>query len=201
MEMEGTDAKTGNSGAMTVTTDSWVATVPGYDEVKAFQVKMGEKMGSVFGSSMPAMGMMRPEIGKGFEQVAKEMAKLDGMPVESTVKMTGAGAGMPEGAATSDQQPEPQPSGKDAAAAAIGRMTGLGGFGGFGRKKKAEEQPKPSAEPPAQPQASQTASASLIETTMQLTSYASGPVDASKFEVPAGFKQVQTDLRRGPQQN
>ena len=52
MTMEGTDQKSGQSGAMTVTTDGWFAPVPGYEEVKAFHRKMG---GSWATPSVPAM--------------------------------------------------------------------------------------------------------------------------------------------------
>ncbi len=194
MEMEGSNTKTGESGAMTITTDMWMASVPGYDEVKAFHRKMAEKMGYAFGSSMPQMGMMRPDVSKGFEQVAKEMAKLDGVPVENVVKMSGTGNGSPDASASADQRPQQQSSAADSPAVALGRLAGLGGLGGFGRKKKTEEQTQQQA--PAPQENSGSASGSLMETTTQLTNYSSGPVDASKFEVPAGFKQVQSAMQR-----
>jgi hypothetical protein len=193
MEMEGTNTKTGESGALNISTDTWLASVPGYDEVKAFHRKMAEKMGYGFGSSMPQMGMSRPDVSKGFEEVAKEMAKLDGVPVESTIKMTGSGTGSDSSQASdqrSQQQAEAPP---DNPAAALGR---LAGFGGFGRRKKKDE----AAKQDQSQQDAASSSASLIEMTTQLTNYASGAVDASKFEIPAGFKQVQPELRRGAQQ-
>jgi hypothetical protein len=33
---------------------------------------------------------------------------------------------------------------------------------------------------------------------MNLTAFSAGPADTSKFEVPAGYKQVDPDLRRPP---
>src|ERR1700730_6770957 len=72
MAVEGTNTKTGDSGAMTITTDTWMANVPGYDEVKNFHKRMAEKMGYLFGSDMAQMGMMRPDVGKGFEQVRRK---------------------------------------------------------------------------------------------------------------------------------
>src|SRR5207253_1282895 len=83
MEMQGTDQTQGQSATTTVVTDAWLATVPGYDEVKAFYQKAAVKVGSMFGSSMPQMGMMRADVGKGLEEAGKELAKLDGVPVES----------------------------------------------------------------------------------------------------------------------
>src|SRR5438874_2280155 len=41
MEMEGTDAKSGQKGGMTVTTDMWIAQgIPGYQEVRDFHRRM-----------------------------------------------------------------------------------------------------------------------------------------------------------------
>jgi len=198
MAIEGTNTKTGESGAMTINTDTWMASVPGYDEVKDFHKRMAEKMGYLFGSDMAQMSMMRPDIGKGFEQVAKEMGKLDGVPVESLIKISGNGNGTPDSSSASDQHPQQQQQAAPPATpgAALGRLAGgLGGFGGFGRKKKSDDQQQAATDHPQQ--GSSSASATLIETTTELTSYSSGPVDASKFEVPAGFKQVQPETRRG----
>jgi hypothetical protein len=176
---------------MTTEMDNWMAPVPGYEEVKEFHRKMGEKMGYLFGSGMAQMSMMRPEMATGLAQAAKEMAKLDGMPVQSIMKMTAAGDGQ---TADGSQQPA-TPTASDAAGAAAQSQTsrlpgGLGslasGLGGFGRKKQQQA-------PPAQP-SQQTGT--LIEMTTDLTSFSSGPVDESKFDVPAGFKQVEAELLR-----
>ena len=99
---------------------------------------MGEKMGYLFGSGMASLGHMRPETLKGFEEVAKEMAKAEGVPVESTMKMgaqaTGSdsnaaspGASQPCPAQTQQQQLKPD-VGAAVAGAALSRL-GLGGLG------------------------------------------------------------------------
>src|SRR5437016_7864564 len=44
MDLEGTDKDTGKSGSMTVIEDAWMATVPGYEQVKAFHQKMAQKL-------------------------------------------------------------------------------------------------------------------------------------------------------------
>jgi hypothetical protein len=205
IEMSGADQQSGQTGAMTVETDSWLAPVPGYEEVKAFHIKMGEKMGYAFGSGMAQLGPLgaRPDVGKGFEEVAKEMAKLDGVPVQSVVKMGpsgGASGAGPAGGSSAQSQnapppPQQQADGQTPAAAALGRLTGLGGFG---RKKKSDDQPS-SQQAPADQQQASASSGSLMETTSEMTSFSGAPVDGSKFEIPAGFKQVQPDTRRGPQ--
>jgi hypothetical protein len=207
MTMQATDASTAQSGAMNIVTDSWMASVPGYGEVKEFNRKMGEKMGYLFGSGMSSMGAMRPETLKGFEAVAKEMAKVEGVPVESTMKMLGQGTGDGSGPQSSQPQssqgnssgnaPNNSPNvGAAAAGAALGRL----GLGGFGRKKNndppPQQQPPPGAgDSPPQGQ-SPAQSGALLEMTTTMTGFSGGPADTSKFEVPAGYKQVESPTVR-----
>jgi hypothetical protein len=192
MALEGTDKDSGHSGSMTTEMHNWMAEVPGYEEVKEFHRKMGEKMGYLFGSGMTQISMMRPEMATGLAQAAKEMAKLDGMPVQSIMKMTAAGDGQ-----MGDASPQPAaPTSSDVAGAAAQSQAsrlpgGLGslasGLGGLGRRKQ-QAPPTQASQPAGQ--------GSLIEMTTDLTSFSSGPVDESKFEVPAGFKQVEAELLR-----
>ena len=181
MAIDGTDEASGQSGSMTTAMDSWVAPVPGYDEVKAFHRRMGEKMGYLFGSGMSQMAVMRPDMAKGFAQAGREMSKLDGMPVQTILKMTGAGQA-PDSPNT--------PDGSPGASAPSSRIpTSLGGLAGALARRKAQQSAQ-SASQPAQ------TSGSLLEMTTELTSFSSGPVDESKFEVPGGFKQVDSEMRR-----
>ena len=205
MAMEGKNNTTGDTGAMEITTDAWYAPVPGYEDVKEFQKKMAMKLGNMFGSGMQQIAQMaatqggQANMGEGMEQVAKELSKIDGVPVESVVKMSAsgatssgpAGAGSTSSAPTQAESQEKQPSaGAAIASAALGR------FGGFGRKKKEDRPPQEQPQPTGQ--APPPGSGSLMEMTMTLTSFSSGPADGSKFEVPAGFKQVEPDMRRPP---
>ena len=193
MAMEGTDGKTGDTGAMEISTDAWYAPVPGYGEVKEFHKKMGAKLGNMFGSGMQQISQMaaaqggQANMNQSMEQVAKELAKIDGVPVESVVKMGASGA-TAGGPASATPEPEDRKSGPTSiAGAALGRL------GGFGRRKK-DDQPKDDAPSNGQ----QSGSGALMEMTMNLTSFSSGAADTSKFEVPAGYKQVEPDLRRPP---
>ncbi len=189
-ELQGADQTAGQSAGMTIVTTAWLATVPGYEEVKAFYQKMAVKIGYAFGSNTAQMGMVRADVGKGFEEAAKEVAKLDGVPVETVVKMSspgGASDGQP--AQGQPQANSQQQSGSSVSpGGALGRLAG--GLGGFGRNKKKAEDPPPPPPPPADQQQGNTGSVSLMETTTQMNSFSSGSADASKFEVPAGFKQV-----------
>jgi hypothetical protein len=204
MAMEGKNTKTGDSGAMEISTDAWYAPVPGYGEVKEFHKKMAVKLGNMFSSGMQQISQMaaaqggQANMSESMEQVAKELAKIDGVPVESLVKMGASGA--TAGGSNSSTQPEAQPQQPEKQQSASSSIAGaaLGRFGGFGRRKK-DDQPKDDP-PPAQQGASgpQSGAGTLMEMTMTLTSFSSGPADTSKFEVPAGYKQVEPDLRRPP---
>jgi len=200
MAMEGTDKTTGQTGAMNITTDAWYAPVPGYDEVKAFHQRMAAKLGYIFGSGMQQIAQMGAAQGGqnmsiNMEDVAREMAKIDGVPVESTVVMGGSGTPAAAGSSTPAAAPPPQKEresvGAAAAGAAIGRIPGLGGFG---RKRKDDTQDVPP--PAAQKNSDQSAaSGSLMEMTTTLNSFSPGTVDGAQFEVPAGFKQVEGGRR------
>lgn len=202
MAMEAADAKNGQSGTMNFTTDAWYAPVPGYEEVKAFRQKMAVKMGYMFGSGMASiaqMGTGQPNMRQGMEEMAKELSKVEGVPVESLMKMGGTanpGAGGDAAASQPPPQQQQQNQGGGLAGAALGR---LGGFGGLGRRKNSDKQQAPSDQGSAAPgQAGQTpSSGTLMEMTMSLTSFSPGAADASKFEIPAGYKQVEPDARRG----
>ncbi|MEQ1886018.1 MAG: hypothetical protein ABL967_13220 [Bryobacteraceae bacterium] len=198
------DAKSGQSGAMDMVTNSWMAPVPGYEELREFNTKMALKLGATFGSGMQQIAQMNPGQGnmtQAMEELAKEMQKLDGIPVESLVKMGPAGtmnaaaapAPAANEAACSAGSPSPQTQGSTSAAGALAGALGgrLGGLGGFGRKKK--EEPAPAAQPAAagcDASAPAAAGGTLMEMTMTLTSFSS-TADASKFDIPAGFKQVE----------
>jgi hypothetical protein len=204
MEMETADTESGQKGGMTVTTDMWVAPgVPGYQEVRDFQRRMAEKMNWTPGGNM---FMSDPKVSQGMAEVAKEAAKVDGMPVQNFISMgiagqPGAAGGSPDGSAApaqqqqqQQQQAQQQPSTPPTSiGGALGR---LGGLGGLGRKKPAAEQPPPAANSSASGGQASGAPGSLLEMTTELSSFSAGPADASLFEVPAGFKKVDSDLKK-----
>ena len=223
LTMEGTDKDSGKTGGMQITTDMWITpSMPGYDEVRNFSLRMAQKLNWTPNSGfLSAMVAQQSGMSKGMAEVVKEMSKLDGIPVLQVVRMGASGTGVPSEAEIEAQrqsattQQEPAPTVSDAAGtAAAGVATsrtgrvgaiagGLGGFGRFGRRKQQEQQPQ--QQPPAeQPQAQATptqggspaSSGTLMELTTELTSFSSGSVDGGKFEIPAGFKQVDHDMQK-----
>jgi hypothetical protein len=205
LEFEGTDPKTNERGTvMKMVADMWIAPeVPGYAQVREFHQRMAQKLNWVPGGSMMAGGQ---DSAKGMAEMYKEMAKLKGVPVLQVTKMNMGGA-IPPGdqpaaaGAAPPPPPEPQPQQqveleKPSVGGALGRLGGR--LGGLGRKKQTDQtqdqasgsQPKGQAAggPP-----------SMMETTTELSGFSSGAVDASRFEVPAGFKQVESPMLKATQ--
>ncbi len=185
MTMEGTDKKSGQSAAMVVIADEWIAPkVPGFDEVRDFYRRMAEKLNWTPNSNMFAN---RPDMAQGMAEVAKETAKLDGMPVFTTTSMGPEGM-QPVDRSDKTAQPAQQSKGPSVKSALGGA---LGGRFGLGRKK----------EPPPEPQQSEAGAAPgvLIEMTTEIHGFSSAALDASQFEIPAGFKKVEFEARRGMQ--
>jgi carbon monoxide dehydrogenase subunit G len=178
IEMIGTDEKTGEPvTAMVVTSDMWLAKpASGYDEVRDFHRRMAEKL-----TWSPGMGMMaQPGMGKGMAEMAKEMSKLDGMPIYQFMVMGGPGSD--QVAATHDPtaQPTPEPEQKGGL---MGRLAAAK-LGGFGHKKDDQDQQQGSG------QQGQPGAGTMMEMVTEMSGFSTDSIDASKFEVPAGFQQV-----------
>ena len=166
----------GESGAMIVTLDAWMAVVPGYEEVRAFTRKLGEKMGYAFGSGISQLALGWAEALQGLAEAVKDLGRVEGAPVQRTMKIVaGSDTAAPDAAVPPVFPPDPHQNPASAAAgAALGRL-GI-------RHKKGADQPAPGA------------SASVIETLTELTNFSSAPINASRFEVPMDFKQVTAEL-------
>ena len=206
MLMESDDPKAKGQQISTVmNTDSWIASsVPGYDEIRQFYVKMAKEMDWVPGAVMSGMANSNVQIS--MAELKKNNVKLGGMPLLQTMSMTLGGNGMPP-AGASGQAPTSAPpsppaqkeeptSAKDAIAQSI---AGHFGLGGFGKKKKKPEDQTASADSSQPANASGGAAApagtpgALMEMTIEVTSFSTDALDRSLFDVPAGYTQVQPD--------
>jgi hypothetical protein len=222
MEMTATDRQSGQQGGTLVISNMWMAPkVSGYEEIAEFYKRMGQKLS--WAPGMSAMAMGRSDLNKGFAQLYRESAKLDGTALlqvvtmrpkldpETEKKLAEAMAQQQASGAQAQpqqQQQAPTPGAADAAGAAagaaaasgrLGRLGGLGGLGGFGRRKKQEDPPQ---QQPSQPQqqaaaAPTTAPGVLMEITTESSGFSTAAIDSSKFNVPTGFKKVESDLAKG----
>lgn len=176
MTMEGTDKQSGEKGAMVVNTRLWLApNVSGYSEIRDFQKRMAEKLnwtpnGSLF--------MANPEVSQGMAEAAKEMSKLEGVPVFQTMVMGAEGTMPAEGPkAEKPQSQENKPSLGGALGGALGGRFGLG-------KKKQQE-------PPANDSSAAANQGALIEMETEYANFSTASIDEAQFAIPAGFKKVE----------
>ncbi len=197
MMMNATDKKSQQTGTMAITNDMWmVPEIPGYAEVSAFYMRMATKMGSMgsrAGGGMDMSGMFaaNPGAAQGMADMVKEMQKLKGVPVMTVMRMGTTTDGKPLPAASEAPLPPDSagnaPSGGDMAkqglAGALSSHFGLGGFG----KKKEQDTPPPGGDAGGKP----TTSAILMESQSKSSNFSGAPIDASHFEVPAGYKLLQ----------
>jgi hypothetical protein len=180
MTMAATDPKSGQSGAMKMNSDMWIAKdVPGAAEMREFYKRMAKELDWA-PTGMGAM-MNRPDVARAMSKMMAEGEKMDGTPVEQVIRI-GADGAAPDGG--SQQTAAPRPSLGDALGGALGGK--LGGFGGFGKKKK-QDDVAPAAD-------AQAGGGSLMEMTIEDTGFSTGSVDSSLFAIPGDFKKV--DVRQ-----
>lgn len=200
LAMNATDKKSGQTGTFAISNDMWLAPeVPGYQEVRDFHLRFAQKLGSVFSESInPSLLAVQPAAGQAMADMAKEMSKLKGVPVLQVMRMGSTADGSPLPAASEAPLPQTNtpvmPSAgqiaKESATSAVASSLGLGGFGGFGHKKKADPPPATADQDANKAQGA----AVLIETSTQVSGFSQAPIDPAKFEIPAGYKQVEPKI-------
>ena len=151
MTMNATDTQTQQTGSMAITNDMWmVPEIPGYDQVRDFYKRFGDKMADAtvgLGYDFSKMLSQNPAAGQALGDMASEMQKLKGVPIMQVMRMGTTTDGQPLPAASEAPTP-PAPAGPTAgqvAKAGVGSMISsrLGGFGGFGKKKTPSARPRP----------------------------------------------------------
>jgi hypothetical protein len=206
MAMNATDKDTQQTGALAITNDMWLATsTPVYDEVRAFNEKFAQKMGTVFSGNQSLQGlqslMAQPGAAKGMSEMATEVSKLKGTPILQVMRMGMTANGQPLPAASEAPLPASNgpamPSAGDvgqqtATSAIASKLGGFGGLGGFGHKKKQPDAQPQTTNASATQAGADPASSVLIESSTTLSDFSSAPVDSSHFQVPAGYQQVTT---------
>jgi hypothetical protein len=195
MTMGATDPQSGQSGAMMMNSEMWLAKdIPGFGELRDFYKRMSKEMDWA-PTGMGGM-MNRPDINRAMAKMMAEGEKMDGTPIQQVMRISGAASGAPGDQPASQQQAQsaPRPSLSDALGGALGSK--LGGLGGFGRKKKQDSDAD--AQPADKQSSSQAASGSLMEMTVEDSGFSTSGVDASLFAIPADFKRVEQTLPSAP---
>jgi hypothetical protein len=200
-----------NSVTYVITTDAWIAPdPPEVKEVRDFDLRYAQKLMSGVDMSLlkaqmmqlrdtsqnPALMQMfggKPGSAEAMTEMAKEMEKLQGTRVMEVTRMGGSATGPAQDSAHA--APASQPA-ADAPPTTVSGMLGsaLGGsmLGGFHKKKAAAQ---PDAAPAANTTtttdgATTTTSTTLMEMTMQKSNFSQAAVATSNFQVPPGFKKI-----------
>jgi hypothetical protein len=195
MTMTATDTQTQQSGAMAITNDMWmVPAVPGYEKVRDFYARMGAKLADStagLGFDFSKMLAQNPGANQALGDMAKEMQKLEGVPIMQVMRMGTTLNGQPLPAASEAPLPaDASPATPTAGQVAKQGMSSMisSRLGGFGFGKKKADPPPP--DPNANANQAQPTSAILMETQITTSNFSSSPVDPSHFEIPAGYKKV-----------
>lgn len=204
------DQSSGQTMNMDMVSDMWLAPrIAGYEQVQQFYTNMAEKMGWAPGMMSNPMMMGQRGYSEGMAKMIKEASKLEGVPVFQITTMQGPG-GMPGGAggempempnvgdaASESARRSAENSASSQVSRAAGRFGGLAGgaLGGL-RRKKQESQPPPPPPSQDQAQAQPQKTSALMEVTVESRNFSTAAVDGAQFAVPAGFKQVEHDMKK-----
>ena len=221
LSMDATSTTDANQkGSLAITSDMWlIPDAPGYEEVKSFNMRMAKELAmDTEMNSMAALLNAQPGAGQAMADMKKEMTKMSGIPVLQVMRMGMTANGAPLPAPSQDAAQTPQGTGDKAAenakssmgdsvADSLGSVLGGGRFGGLMRhksKKKAEDSDTASngnvqnvsTENANGQNGGAAQSAVLLEMSTHRSNFSAGPVDTSNFEVPAGFKQMESPMNK-----
>jgi hypothetical protein len=163
-----------NSVTFTMTMDTYVApNVAGYQEIGEFYKKMSKEVNWV----PPSNIHVDPRMTQGMSELQKNSAALKGLP--------SANASSSDSSRSSDSGSSIPTSSSDAVVKSLGSL--------FGNKKKKQQDDNAKAGTPAPPPNPNPDPNALMEMTTQVSSFSDSLLDASLFEIPAGYAQVQAN--------
>ncbi len=201
-----------NAATYVVTTDAWITPdPPEVKEIQDFDKRFGQKLMegvdlSAFKAQMaqmhdmsrnPGMSQMfagKPGSAEAMSEMSKEMAKLQGTRVMEVTKMGGSGTGpATQNSAQTSDAPAAAPSNSNGSMSGmLGSALGSSALGAFHKKKAAQPASDSTTTTTTNADGTQTTSTILMETTVQKSNFSQAPVASSNFDVPAGYKKVET---------
>jgi hypothetical protein len=214
LSMDATSTTDANQkGSLAITSDMWlIADAPGYDEVKSFNMRMAKELAmDTEMNSMTALLSTQPGAGQAMADMKEEMAKMAGIPVLQVMRMgmTANGEPLPTPSQEAAQTPPAnsekaaennKPAQDNSVASSLGGMLGGGGFGSLMRhkSKKNAQNSDTASNGTAQNASAQNGGTTppgvLLETSTHRSNFSAGSVDTASFEVPAGYKQVDSPM-------
>jgi len=173
------------TGTVTTAVDSWIAAaVPGYQEIGQFYVRLAKEPNW----TPPPNIRIDPRVTKSMEAMQKNQASLKGLPLLQYLTMSMAGpAGSVDAAQAQKNTDASSSTSSDSNSPSQAIAKGLGGL--FGKKKKKDDSADQNSQNPPPP----STPGALMEMTIEVNSFSDAALDASLFEVPAGYTRVQGD--------
>jgi hypothetical protein len=201
MQFESTDPKVqqqAQGASMTMNSDAWLApSVPGYDEMRQFYVRMAKQLDWLPGT-MGNMAGMNAQMGPAMQEFQKNLVAVKGMPLLQNVSFGMTSTAVPQNQTTASQPSQPPPPQQSDDRGSVPTSTGdaiskgvSSVFSGFGKKKKQHDQD--TADSSNSAQQSGSASGALMEMQIEVTQYSNSSVDGGLFDIPVGYTQVQQD--------
>jgi hypothetical protein len=185
-----------NSVTFTMTMDTYVApSVPGYQELGEFYKKMATEINWVPPSSIH----VDPRMSQGMSELAKNSDALRGLPLLSYISMgippqpgqtTNTAQSSNTSTSSSDSSKSTDSGSSTPTSPSDAMVKGLGSL--FNKRKKNQDDNAKAGTPAPPPNPNPDPNA-LMEMTTQVSSYSDSPLDASLFDIPAGYTQVQAD--------
>jgi len=185
-----------NSITFTMTMDTFVApSVSGYQEVGEFYKKMAKEINWV----PPSNIHVDPRMTQGMSELQKNSDALRGLPMLSYISMgippqpgansntsqTASNGPSSDSSKSTDSGSSVPTSGSDVVAKGLSSL--------FNKRKQKQQDDNAKAGTPAPPPNPNPDPNALMEMTTQVSSFSDSPLDASLFDVPAGYTQVQAD--------
>ena len=185
-----------NSVTFTMTMDTYVApNIAGYQELGEFYKKMAKEVNWV----PPSNIHVDPRMTQGMSELQKNSAALKGLPLLSYISMgippqpgtdpnaspASSNTSSNDSSKSTDSGSSVPTSGSDAVVKSLGSL--------FANKKKKQQDDNAKAGTPAPPPNPNPDPNALMEMTTQVSSFSDSPLDASLFEIPAGYAQVQAN--------
>jgi hypothetical protein len=183
-----------NSITFTMTMDTFVApSVSGYQEVGEFYRKMAKEINWV----PPSNIHVDPRMSQGMSELAKNSDALKGLPLLSYTTMSippqpgqATNTAQTSNTSSSDSSKSTDSGSSTPTSPSDAMVKGLGSL--FGKKKKQQDDNAKAGTPAPPPNPNPDPNA-LMEMTTQVSSFSDSPLDASLFDIPAGYTQVQGD--------
>jgi hypothetical protein len=182
----------------TMTMDTFVApSVSGYQEIGEFYKKMAKEVNWV----PPSNIHVDPRMTQGMSELQKNSDALKGLPMLSYITMgiPPQPGSNPNGTQTSSNPPSNDNSKSTDSGSSVptsGSDAVVKGLGSLFNKRKKQQDDNAKAGTPAPPPNPNPDPNALMEMTTQVSSFSDSPLDASLFDIPAGFTQVQADANQ-----